>query len=63
MNKTDQNGFSLVELLVAMVLGLIVLGGTFSIFSGTMESTKLNQSHGWLPGLCGIWGWQVNHFC
>jgi len=44
IHHKDQHGFSLVELMVAMVLGLIVLGGTISIFSGTMESTKLNQS-------------------
>lgn len=44
MNYPKQKGFSLVELMVAMVLGLIVVGGTISIFSGTMQSTRLNQA-------------------
>jgi len=41
---TYQKGLSLVELMVAMVLGIVVLGGTLSIFSSTMESTRLNQA-------------------
>ena len=41
---SNQKGLSLVELMVAMVLGIVVLGGTLSIFSTTMESTRLNQA-------------------
>ncbi len=44
MRRSKQIGFTLVELMVAMVLGLIVLGGTISVFIGTLESTRLNQA-------------------
>jgi len=43
-HQKTQSGFTLVELLIAMVLGLAVLGGTLSAFVSTMKSTQLNQA-------------------
>ncbi len=40
----SQKGFSLVELLIAMVLGLIVTLGMISVFSGNQKSSQLNQA-------------------
>ena len=37
-------GFSLVELLVAMTLGLLLTVGTVSVFSGSRRSTELNAA-------------------
>ena len=37
-------GFSLVELLVAMTLGLLVLSGTVAVFSGNKRSADLNTA-------------------
>ncbi len=37
-------GFTLVELLVALVLGLVILGGVLSIFSETRRSFRLNEN-------------------
>ena len=38
------SGFSLVELMIAMVLGIIIIGGCISIFSGGIRSSNLNQT-------------------
>ena len=37
-------GFTLVELLIAMVLGLVVVGGGLYMFSGIVQSSVVNQS-------------------
>lgn len=47
-----QQGFSLVELMIAMVVGLMLLGGVITVFAGTKRSAQLNatmallQEHG-----------------
>ncbi|MFK8081568.1 MAG: PilW family protein [Granulosicoccus sp.] len=38
------SGFSLVELMIAMVLGVVIVGGCISIFSGVVRSSSLNQA-------------------
>ncbi|GAA4873999.1 PilW family protein [Ferrimonas pelagia] len=50
MRAVDQTGFSLVELMVAMVLGLLVVSGVLGFFSAsiqtngvTLEVSRLNQ--------------------
>ena len=40
----NQKGLTLVELMVAMVLSVIVIGGTLSIFTGSLQTARLNQS-------------------
>ena len=40
----NQKGLSLVELMVAMVISILVIGGTLSIFTGSMQTARLNQS-------------------
>lgn len=48
--KQNQNsrpwseGFSLVELLVAMVVGLVLLGGIYQVFIGSSSSYSINES-------------------
>lgn len=37
-------GFSLVELMIAMVLGLFLVGGTITVFSGGIRNSEFNQS-------------------
>lgn len=39
-----ERGLSLIELLVAMVLGLILIGGTLLVFSGNSRSARLNSA-------------------
>lgn len=39
-----QAGLSLIELMIAMVLGIVVVGGCISIFSGVVRSSSLNQT-------------------
>ncbi len=44
MNKRKQSyGFSLVELMVAMVVGLIVITGAFSLHTGSRKTQKVNE--------------------
>ncbi|NOY12215.1 MAG: prepilin-type N-terminal cleavage/methylation domain-containing protein [Deltaproteobacteria bacterium] len=38
-----QRGMSLVELLVAMVIGLVLLGGVYQVFTGSTTSSRENQ--------------------
>ncbi|MFK7862033.1 MAG: PilW family protein [Granulosicoccus sp.] len=38
------SGFSLIELMIAMVLGIVIVGGCISIFSGVIRSSTLNQT-------------------
>ena len=40
----NQKGLSLVELMVALVISLFVIGGTLSIFTSSMQTARLNQS-------------------
>lgn len=47
MNKTyknTRNGFSLVELLVAMTLGLVLLGGIYKVFISSTRTYQINQA-------------------
>jgi len=45
MNSLKKNsGFSLIELMIAMVLGLMLSAGIFSVFSGNKRSTDLNSA-------------------
>jgi len=44
INKKQSDGFSLVELLVAMVVGLLIVGGAFSLHSGTRKTQKTNEA-------------------
>lgn len=44
MNKKQSYGFSLVELLVAMVVGLVIISGAFSLHSGTRGTQKKNEA-------------------
>ncbi|MBX2886174.1 MAG: prepilin-type N-terminal cleavage/methylation domain-containing protein, partial [Granulosicoccus sp.] len=37
-------GFSMVELLVAMAIGLILISGMISVFGGNRRSSELNQA-------------------
>lgn len=43
MNKKQSQGFSLVELLVAMAIGLVVISGAFSLHSTTRKTQQLNE--------------------
>jgi len=42
--EARQNGFSLVELMVAMVLGLVLLGGTIAIYASSKDSYRLQEN-------------------
>jgi len=42
--RAQQSGFSLVELLVAMTIGAILIGGVATVFSGTKRSSDINGS-------------------
>lgn len=42
-NRKQSYGFSLVELLVAMVVGLIIVSGAFSLHSGTRKTQAVNE--------------------
>jgi len=44
INKKQSYGFSLVELLVAMVVGLIIVSGAFSLHSGTRKTQAVNEA-------------------
>ena len=44
MNKKSSNGFSLVELMVAMVVGLIIISGAFSLHSTTRKTQQVNEA-------------------
>lgn len=42
--RLRHRGFSLVELMVAMVLGLLLIGGSITIFSANVRSAELGQA-------------------
>ncbi|MBL4712790.1 MAG: PilW family protein [Gammaproteobacteria bacterium] len=43
-NKNYSQGFSLIELLVAMVVGLIIISGAFSLHSATRKVQRVNEA-------------------
>ena len=43
INKKHSYGFSLVELLVAMAVGVIIIGGAFGLHSGTRKTQAVNE--------------------
>ncbi|MBT8119352.1 MAG: PilW family protein [Gammaproteobacteria bacterium] len=43
INKKQSYGFSLVELLVAMAVGLIIVSGAFGLHSGTRKTQAINE--------------------
>lgn len=43
-NRDRQQGFSLVEIMVAMVLGLVLLGGTITIYASSKDSYRLQDN-------------------
>ena len=43
-DRPAYSGFSLVELMIAMVLGIIIIGGCISIFTSVVRSSNLNQT-------------------
>lgn len=42
--KARDDGFSLIELMIAMVLGLIVIGSAIAVFSGSKRTAALNTT-------------------
>jgi type IV pilus assembly protein PilW len=44
MRSRHDRGFSLIELLIALVLGLMLSAGIFTVFSGNKQSTDLNTA-------------------
>lgn len=44
INKKQSYGFSLVELLVAMAVGLLIVGGAFSLHSTSRDTQKVNEA-------------------
>lgn len=43
INKKQSKGFSLVELMVAMVIGLVIISGAFSLHSGSRKTQLKNE--------------------
>lgn len=46
IGSNKQSGFTLVELMVAMVIGLVLVGGMATVFSGIRRSADLNAALG-----------------
>ena len=44
LSKRKQRGFSLVELMIALVLGLMVIGGVTSVFLSNKQSFRTNTA-------------------
>lgn len=43
-NNNTQNGFSLIELLIGLVLGVFIIGGVVAVFLGSSESFRTNEA-------------------
>ncbi|MAR89502.1 MAG: pilus assembly protein PilW [Pseudomonadales bacterium] len=43
-----QAGFSLVELMIALVLGLVLMGGVIQVFLSTKQAYNLNEEMAWI---------------
>lgn len=43
-----QKGFSIVELMIAMVLGLVLMGGVIQVFISTKQAYNLNEEMAWV---------------
>jgi type IV pilus assembly protein PilW len=41
---TSQQGFSLIEILIAMLIGLFLIGGVLQIFTGSKQSNKMQEN-------------------
>ena len=44
MDNTRQNGFTLIELMIAMVLGLVVMSGVITLFAQSQRSFKIDKN-------------------
>ena len=44
LNHQHQQGFSLVEIMVAMTLGLVLLGGTITLYASSKNSYRLQEN-------------------
>jgi len=44
LNRQHQQGFSLVEIMVAMTLGLVLLGGTITLYASSKNSYRLQEN-------------------
>ena len=44
LNKKQSYGFSLVELMVAMAVGTVIIGGAFSLFSTSRDTQKASEA-------------------
>lgn len=42
--RRSNGGFSLIEILVAMLIGMLLLGGMITVFAGTKRSAELNST-------------------
>ena len=48
MFSTSQQGFSVVELMIALVLGLVLMGGAIQVFISSKKSYNLNEEMSWI---------------
>tara|TARA_R110001592_G_scaffold52511_6_gene160656 strand:+ start:1337 stop:2398 length:1062 start_codon:yes stop_codon:yes gene_type:complete len=48
LTKKPSQGFSLIELMVAMVLGLVLMGGVIQVFLSSKQSYVFNEELGWM---------------
>ena len=48
LNKRTSQGFSLIELMIAMVLGLVLMGGVIQVFLTSKQSYAFNEELGWI---------------
>ena len=44
LNRRLSNGFTLIELLISMLLGLILIGGVYSVFTENARTSQLVQA-------------------
>ncbi|MBA57216.1 MAG: pilus assembly protein PilW [Pseudomonadales bacterium] len=48
LKNSSQRGFSIVELMIAMVLGLVLMGGVIQAFISTKQTYNLNEEMAWI---------------